>query len=74
MGRLTDDMTRLAGEINMGHADRARFVQNIKHATAEMRRSVANMRSTFMADIAGAHKAFFGAMTAPMFGRAKRGK
>lgn len=36
MGRLTDDMTRLVGEIHTGHADRARTIRDLKHAVAGM--------------------------------------
>ncbi len=54
MGRLTDDMTRLAGEIHAAREDR-------KHATVEMKRSVAHLRSAFAADLAGARAAWLGA-------------
>jgi hypothetical protein len=93
-------MTRLVGEIHMGHAERGRMIGDLKHSVAQMRAgfrsahtemarkqhrmlsnfvsglrfTVAGLRKTFGEDIAGAHRAFFGGMTAPMFGRAKRGK
>lgn len=47
MGRLTDDMTRLAGEVRTGHADRARMMSELKQATVEMRRAVAMMHAGF---------------------------
>ncbi len=53
MGRLADDMTRLVGEIHAAREDR-------KHATVEMKRSVAHLRSAFAADLAGARAAWLG--------------
>lgn len=47
MGRLTDDMTRLVGEIQTERAARARTIRDVKHATAEMKRAVAGMQSAF---------------------------
>ena len=47
MGRLTDDMTRLVGEIQTGHADRARAIQEAKRMTVEMKRAVAAMQTNF---------------------------
>lgn len=44
MGRLMDDMTRLVGEIQTGHADRARTIREVKHATLETKRAVAAMQ------------------------------
>ena len=99
MGRLTDDMTRLVGEIHMSHADRARKIRDLKHATVEMlagfrfahadmarrqqpmlrdfvsglRATVAGLRKEFAAELAGAHRAWFGTMTAAMPGRTRRG-
>ena len=111
MGRLTDDMTRLVGEIHMGHEERGRFVRDIKDNVAAMRATfraanvervrtvrdikdnVAAMRATFRAanaervrtvrgqmlketadEMAGAHKAWFGTMTAAMPGSTRRGR
>ncbi|MEK7757024.1 MAG: hypothetical protein AAB385_07415 [Planctomycetota bacterium] len=53
MGRLTDDMTRLVGEIHAARDERGR-------ATAEMKRSVARLRSTFAADLVGTRAAWLG--------------
>jgi hypothetical protein len=53
MGRFTDDMTRLVGEIHAAREDR-------KHATVEMKLSVARLRSAFAADLAGARAAWLG--------------
>ena len=47
MGRLTDDMARLVGEIQTGRADRARTIRDVKHATVEMKRVVAGMQGAF---------------------------
>jgi type IV secretory pathway VirB10-like protein len=55
MGRLTDDMTRLVGEIRATREDRGR-------ARVEMKRAVAHLRSAFAADLAGARAAWLGAM------------
>lgn len=47
MGRLTDDMTRLIGEIHAGRAERSRMIRDIRHATAEMKHAVADMQAGF---------------------------
>ena len=99
MGRLTEDMTRLVGEIHAGRDERGRLTRDLKHATAEMqagfrsahanmarrqqrmlgdfvsglRTTVAGVRKEFAAEIAGAHRAWFGTMTAAMPGRTRRG-
>ncbi|MEK7757023.1 MAG: hypothetical protein AAB385_07410 [Planctomycetota bacterium] len=84
MGRLTDDMTRLVGEIHTGHEERRRFVRDIKDNVAAMRatfraaneeraRTVRQMLKKCADDLAGAHKAWFGTMTAAMPGRTRRG-
>lgn len=49
MGRLTDDITRLVGEIHAGRGERERLVQDLRHATAEMKRTVAAMQARFHA-------------------------
>jgi len=61
MGRLADDMTRLVGEIQAARDDRRRLMRDLKHATVEMRRAVAHLRSSFAADLAGARAAWLGA-------------
>ena len=47
MARLTDDMTRLVGEIHVAHDDRRRLMRDLKHATVEMKRTVAGMQAGF---------------------------
>ena len=47
MGRLTDDMTRLVGEIHAGRDERGRLMRDLKHATAEMKRAVAGTQAGF---------------------------
>ena len=47
MGRLTDDMTRLVGEIHAGRNDRGRLVRDLKTATVEMKGAVAGMQAGF---------------------------
>jgi adenylyl- and sulfurtransferase ThiI len=78
-------MTRLVGEIHAGHEERRRFVRDIKDNVAAMRASfrAANeerartVRQILLKkvadDLAGAHKAWFGTMTAAMPGRTRRG-
>lgn len=47
MGRLTDDMTRLVGEIHASRDDRGRLLLDLKQGTAEMTRAVARMQTGF---------------------------
>ncbi len=47
MGRMTDDMTRLAGEILAARDTRGRMMREVKHATADMKRRVAAMQADF---------------------------
>jgi hypothetical protein len=61
VGRLTDDMTRLVGEIHAGRNDRGRLMQELTQAAAEVKRAVAGLRGTFAADLAGARAAWVGA-------------
>lgn len=49
MGRLTDDMTRLVGEIHAGRGERGRLVQDLRQATTDMKRTVAAMQARFHA-------------------------
>jgi uncharacterized protein YukE len=71
MGRLTDDMTRLAGEIRDGHTARQSFVKDLKRVVAEMRegfrrqnkeraRTVMALRQEVTADLEGARRAWAG--------------
>ena len=107
MGRLTEDMTRLVGEIHVARDGRGRLMRDLKHATVEMKRAVAGMqarfgsahadmaqrqqrmlhgfvsdlratvggvRKEFAAELAGAHRAWFGAAAAAVMpGRTRRG-
>ena len=47
MGRMTDDMTRLNAEINIGRMERNRMRRELAHSTAEMKRAVAQMTARF---------------------------
>ena len=67
--RLTDDMTRLVGEIHAARDGRGRLMRDLTRATVEMRRAVAHLRRSFAADLAGARAAWVGA-TAPVSPRA----
>ncbi|MDP2658636.1 MAG: hypothetical protein Q8O78_09510 [Candidatus Deferrimicrobium sp.] len=53
MGRITDDMTRLVGEIKAGHRDRQQMMQNL-------RRNVSGLLKGFAGDLAGARRAWGG--------------
>lgn len=68
MGRLTDDMTRLVAEIHAARRARERSVQDRARAACEMRRRVADLRSIWTADRAGARAAWSG--PAPLSGAA----
>jgi len=93
MGVLTDDMTRLNGEINAARKTRGTLMEDLKHQMKALQKSVAGMQARFhkahremadstaeeraafvtdltgtvaglctevAADLAGAHRAFFG--------------
>ena len=47
MGRLTDDMVRLVGEIHATREDRGRLMRSLTDATVEMKRVVAGMQGAF---------------------------
>ncbi len=47
MGRLTEDMARLAAEINTERSERARLIREVKHSTSEMKRAVAHLMGRF---------------------------
>ena len=64
MGRLTDDMTRLVGEICAARGDRGRLTQDLKHSAAAVKHAVASLRGAFAADLAGARAAWVGATAA----------
>jgi len=90
MGALTDDMTRLRGEVDAWRSARGDFIHNLQSSVASLRAdfsnargemadalrsalgdfaqdlqsSVASLRAEFSADLAGAHRVWFGS-TAP---------
>lgn len=47
MGRLTDDMTRLVGEIHAARDGRGRLMRDLKDATVEMKKTVAEIQRGF---------------------------
>ncbi len=53
MGRLTADITRLAGEIHAGHGERQRMIQALRRATADLTRTVGRMQHGFRTAHAG---------------------
>ena len=80
MGHLTDDMTRLVGEIKAGHAARASFLKDMGQEVASMRegfrrtnegrtREVTALRQGVATDLEGAHRAWFGPSPARRQGR-----
>ncbi len=71
MGPITEATTRLVGEIKAGRAARLSFVKDLKREVAAMRegfrrqnkeraRTVMALRQEVAADLAGAHRAWFG--------------
>lgn len=61
MGRLTDDMARLVGEIHAARRARERSMQDLARGARERRRRMAHLRSTWAADVVGARAAWAGA-------------
>ncbi len=47
MGRLTEDMTRLAAEINVERGERGRLIRDMKSSTKDMKHAVAHMMGSF---------------------------
>lgn len=70
MGALTDDMTRLRGEVDALRSARMDFINNLKSSVAEMRAEASNAVGKMATDLAGAHQAWFGSF-AP---KRKKGK
>ena len=71
MGPITEAMTRLAGEIRAGHAERLAFVKDMKREVATMRqgfrrqnkeraRTVMALRHEVAMDLEGARRAWSG--------------
>ena len=71
MGKLTDDMTRLVGEIKAGHAARVLFGKDMRQEVATMRegfrraieervREVKALRQEVAVDLEGARRAWSG--------------
>lgn len=63
MGRVTDDMTRLVGEIRASRDDRGRLVRDLRQGTAQMKRAVVRMEAGFRshrADMARAQQRMLG--------------
>ncbi|MCL5966629.1 MAG: hypothetical protein M1550_05420 [Deltaproteobacteria bacterium] len=49
MGRVTEDITRLVGEIQGGHRDRQQMMQDLRRNAAERKREVKGMQAGFHA-------------------------
>lgn len=56
MGNLTDDMTRLCGEIDALRRDRGALMQNLAHGAKDLAGSVMTMRADFSASHAAMAK------------------
>ena len=50
MGNLTDDMTRLRGEVDTLRSDRGTLIQNLGRGARELAYMVSAMRADFVAD------------------------
>ena len=61
MGRMTDDMTRVGGEIQASSDNLERVVRDLERTAGEMKRAAAYLRNAFAADTAPARAGLFGA-------------
>jgi len=60
MGKLTDDMTRLADEILTMDASRNNFIKGIQSAVKQEADETRQFITDFRSDMNSAHEAFFG--------------
>jgi hypothetical protein len=60
MGVITESMMRLRGEIGAWRHERAALQNDLIRRTNERRTRVSALRATFVHDLAGAHRAWFG--------------
>lgn len=69
MGKLTDDMTRLVGEIRACDEHRADFIKGVQNRVKQCAEETRGVIANFRNDIDGAHSAFGGRKTAHHKGR-----
>jgi cellobiose-specific phosphotransferase system component IIA len=60
MGKLTDDMTRLADEILTMDVARNNFIKGIQNAVKQEADETRQLITNFRSDMNSAHEAFFG--------------
>ena len=60
MGKLTDDMTRLADEIGTMDESRCNFIKRIQNVVKKGADETRQLITDFRSDMDGAHEAFFG--------------
>ena len=60
MGKLTDDMTRLADEILTMDGSRNNFIKGIQNEVKQKADETRQFLKEFSNDMNGAHEAFFG--------------
>ena len=63
MGKLTDDMTRLADEILTMDGSRNNFIKGIQNEVKQKADETRQFITDFRRDVDGAHEAFFGTKT-----------
>ncbi len=64
MGKQTDDMTRLVGEIRACDEHRADFIKGVQNRVKQCAEETRGMIANFRNDIEGAHSVFGGRKTA----------
>lgn len=74
MPRLTEDMTRLSGEIVALRSARSTLLENLRQGARDLQESVSEMRTGFVDDLAGLRRAWSATgitdrSTFPAFGR-----
>ena len=68
MGKLTDDMTRLAGEILTMDVARNNFISGIQDVVKQKADETRQFITDFRSEMASAHEAFFGRKPSFAFG------
>jgi len=68
MGKLTDDMTRLADEILTMDGSRNNFIKGIQNEVKQKADETRQFITDFRSEMASAHEAFFGRKPSFAFG------
>ncbi|MCR4320780.1 MAG: hypothetical protein NUV74_10665 [Candidatus Brocadiaceae bacterium] len=63
MGKLTDDMARLADEMQTMSEDRGNFIKGIQNAVKQEADETRQFITNFRSEMDSAHEAFFGRKT-----------